>query len=364
LSDNQQKTHLVGVIGAGPAGHFAAQYLARQGVQVVLFNRDIKPGGLVEYGIFPDKHKIRKGLQAQFYRILEMPNVHYQGNILIGQNGDFKLDQLRNVGFQAFMVTTGAQKCHWLGLPGEELRGVYQANNIVFFYNRYPENAHMRPSFGKRVLIIGLGNVMLDIVHYLTMDKAPHTVTAVGRRGPVEVKFDKPSLVPVACCLDMDEVRGAVNSVLPEVRSVSGNVEAFYSLLEGARDKAGACPSQLSFQMRFLRSPRRIIGDEHGNVKEVVFEVNRLEVENGKVISSGTGEQETVSADTVIFSIGSRVDEGFGLSVAHGNFITTPTPRFPVDGISYEVYNPELCTHCEDIFVSGWASGGFGAQGC
>jgi ferredoxin/flavodoxin---NADP+ reductase len=69
----------VAVIGAGPAGLYAAQYLARQGVQVVLFNRDIKPGGLAEYGIFPDKHKMRTGLMAQFKSILRMPGVRYMG---------------------------------------------------------------------------------------------------------------------------------------------------------------------------------------------------------------------------------------------------------------------------------------------
>jgi len=63
----------------------------------------------------------------------------------------------------------------------------------------------------------------------------------------------------------------------------------------------------------------------------------------------------TLPADTVIFSIGSQVDPGFGLPIANGHFLTTPVPRYPVDGISYEVYNPELCVHCEDIFVSGWA---------
>jgi len=187
LPEKPHPTHLVAVIGAGPAGLYAAQHLARQGVQVILFNRDIKPSGLAEYGIFPDKQKMRKGLQAQFWRILEMPNVHYQGNVVIGQAGDIKLDQLRKAGCQAFMITTGAQKSNWLGLPGEDLKGVYQANDIVFYYNSYPEQKNLKPAFGGHVLIIGVGNVMLDIVHYLMKARSQHIVTAVGRRGPAEV---------------------------------------------------------------------------------------------------------------------------------------------------------------------------------
>jgi ferredoxin/flavodoxin---NADP+ reductase len=64
---------------------------------------------------------------------------------------------------------------------------------------------------------------------------------------------------------------------------------------------------------------------------------------------------ETMSADTIIFSIGSQVDPGLGLPVAQGNYLTSPEPRFPIDDISYEAYNPDLCVNCEDIFVCGWA---------
>ncbi len=355
MLENGLQTHLVAVIGAGPAGLFSAQYLARQGVQVVLFNRDIKPGGLAEYGIFPDKYKMRQGLQAKFRRILSMPNVHYQGNVVIGQSGDFRLDQLRQAGFQAFMVTTGASECNWLGLPGEDLDGVYQANEIVFYYNRLPEKAQLHPRFGRRILIIGVGNVMLDIVHYLEKEGVSCTVTAVGRRGPAEVKFDKPTLVQVAGCLDMDDIRKEVTAAFPAVRSVGEDVDDFYSFLEKTREKASTCSSEIRIRLRFLRSPRRLVRDEGGQVKEVVLEKNHLKLEDGKVTSYRTGVMETLPADTVIFSIGSRVDEDFGLPVIGGHFATTPTPSFPVEGISYEVYNPDLNVKCEDIFVSGWA---------
>lgn len=359
MSDKRQ--YLVAVIGAGPAGLYAAQYLARQGVQVVLFNRDIKPGGLAEYGIFPDKHKMRKGLLTHFRRILGMPSVIYQGNVTIGQSGDIKLDQLRRAGFQAFMVTTGAQQNNWLGLPGEDLGGVYHANSIVFHYNRLPGNAVQRIELGQEVVVIGVGNVMLDIVHYIKQNHHDCKVTAYGRRGPTEVKFDMETLEPVAGCLDLDAIKAAVEESSPAVENVGKNLESFFSILTGAREKSIECDSDLRFKMKFLRTPRRLIGDgsaQKGSgerVRAIEFEINQLIVEDGIVGSRGTGKTEIVPADTVIFSIGSHVDPGFGLPVGSGNYLTTSNPRFPVDGISYEVYNPDLCAYCEDIFVSGWA---------
>jgi ferredoxin--NADP+ reductase len=107
--------------------------------------------------------------------------------------------------------------------------------------------------------------------------------------------------------------------------------------------------------MKFLYSPKEIIGDDEGRVKAIRFERNELVQEGNRVNPKGTGEMVVVPVDTVVFSIGSRVDAGFGLPVAHGNFITTSNPRFPIDGISYEVYNEDLCSTCDDVFVSGWA---------
>ena len=66
----QDPQYMVAIVGAGPAGLFAARKLAEGGARVVLFNRDIKPGGLAEYGIYPDKLKMKQGLRAQFQQIL------------------------------------------------------------------------------------------------------------------------------------------------------------------------------------------------------------------------------------------------------------------------------------------------------
>ena len=112
----------VAVIGAGPAGLFGARELANLGARVVLFNRDLKPGGLAEYGIYPNKHTMKNGLRKQFKQVLDVPNITYYGNVTIGENADLTLDDLRALGFQAMLVTAGAQGTKWLGLPGEDLR--------------------------------------------------------------------------------------------------------------------------------------------------------------------------------------------------------------------------------------------------
>ncbi len=188
MSDKLGSKSLVAVIGAGPAGIYASNYLAQRGVEVVLFNRDIKPGGLVEYGIFPGKTKLRNGLLNYLNRVLNLPNIHYFGNVKIGRDGDISLDQLRWAGFQAIMVTTGAQNSNWLGLPGEDLKGVYHANEIVFHYNNFPEFAQKSYRIGRHVAVIGVGNVTMDIVNYLSLKNTERVVTAYARRGPAEVK--------------------------------------------------------------------------------------------------------------------------------------------------------------------------------
>src|SRR3989304_5504240 len=78
----------VAVVGAGPAGLFAARELATLGARVTIFNRDIKPGGLAEYGIYPDKHTMKSGLRKQFRQIMDLPNLDYYGNVTVGAQGD------------------------------------------------------------------------------------------------------------------------------------------------------------------------------------------------------------------------------------------------------------------------------------
>ena len=130
--------YLVAVVGAGPAGLYASRELVKAGCRVALFNRDVKPGGLAEYGIFHNKLKMKTGLRKQFASILEDPQVEYYGNVEVCEEGDLTLQDLIDLGLQAVLVTVGAQGTKWLGLPGEDLEGVYHAKDVVYYYNHLP----------------------------------------------------------------------------------------------------------------------------------------------------------------------------------------------------------------------------------
>ena len=186
-----ENNYFVAVIGAGPAGLFGARELATQGMHVAVFNRDVKAGGLAEYGIYPEKHIMKEGLRKQFRQTLELPNIDYYGNVTVGTHGDLTLDELRALGFDAVLVAAGAQGTKSLGLPGEELEGVYHAKDVVFFYNKLPPFSQKKFRFGKRCAIIGAGNVMVDIARHLINVQKVDEVTAVVRRGPGEVNFTK-----------------------------------------------------------------------------------------------------------------------------------------------------------------------------
>jgi len=347
--------HLVAVIGAGPAGLFAARQLAQEGVHVVLFNRDVKPGGLAEYGIYPDKHKMKEGLRAQFRQTLNLPGVEYAGNVSIGQKGDFSLEDLQAMGFQALMVTVGAQGTKWLGLPGEHLRGVFHAKDIVYYYNHLPPFSESKFDIGRRVAVIGVGNVMLDIAHWLITDQKVDEVIAIARRGPAEVKFARAEMEYVAANLDMAAYDAELRRVGPAMRLLAQDPQEARSLIEAARAKAAVTNSLTRFRLMFLASPVRMTGDESGRVQLLELENNRLSLSNGQVKARGLGTYQSLEVDTVIFAIGDRVDEGVGLPVEDNAYVKNPNPCFSVEGLCYEVYDPVKCIPLDGLFVAGWS---------
>ena len=120
------------VIGAGPAGLFAARKIAAAGHRVAIFNRDVKPGGLAEYGIYPQKFHMKGGLRKQFTKILDMPNVDYYGNLQIGEQAALSIGGLRDWNPAAMVFAVGAQGTKKLGLPAKKPKASIPPR-IMFF---------------------------------------------------------------------------------------------------------------------------------------------------------------------------------------------------------------------------------------
>src|SRR5437016_13380791 len=117
--------HLIVVVGAGPAGLAVANVMSKQGHEVVVLNRDIKFGGLAEYGIFSNKHKLRGGLRKGYWEILTRPNVHYFGNVMVGNGYHLTGSELLGQGPRAVVLSTGAQGLETVGVEGDLVRGVH-----------------------------------------------------------------------------------------------------------------------------------------------------------------------------------------------------------------------------------------------
>ena len=352
---NHRSQYLVAVVGAGPAGLFAARQLALAGAHVALFNRDIKPGGLAEYGIYPDKHKMKEGLRKQFRNLLAMPQIDYFGYVTVGAGGDLGLDDLRAAGFQAVLVTVGAQGTKWLGLPGEDLRGVYHAKDLVYHYNKLPPYSTQEFAIGRRAAIIGVGNVMLDIAHWLVHDLKVDEVVAVARRGPSEVKFDKAEMEYVAANLDVGALDAELERVRARVETVGQDIAHARTYILAGLAGAEAPVSETRFRLEFLGSPHRIVDDGQGGVAGLEVEETLLVAVGNDTKAKGTGTFRVIPADTVVFAIGDKVDESFGLPVKWNAFVKNAEPRFPVAGLSYEAYDPEANGPVEGVFVAGWS---------
>jgi ferredoxin--NADP+ reductase len=347
--------HLVVVVGAGPAGIYAARQLAAEGVQVILLNRDIKPGGLAEYGIYYDKYKMKDGLRKQFRQILAMPGIHYIGNVTVGQKGDITLADLRELGCQAIMVTAGAQGTKWLGLPGENLKGVYHAKDIVYHYNKLPPYSTQEFRVQGRVALVGVGNVMMDIAHWAIRDLKVDEVIAVARRGPAEVKFTKKELEYVSANLDVPALDAELARCAPFMQEVGQDVQAAREYLLSGLPKALEAVSATRLRFEFLASPTGMIGNERGQVIGLEVEDTKLVPKGNDTKAVGLGVRRILDVDSIVFCIGDKVDESFGLPVQWNEFVKNPNPCYPIDGVSYEAYDPQENRPLEGIFVAGWS---------
>ncbi|MFS3128634.1 FAD-dependent oxidoreductase [Nocardioides sp. Bht2] len=196
----------VAIVGAGPAGIYAADQLIKSGTEVSidLFERLPAPYGLVRYGVAPDHPRIKEIIKA-LQRVLAQPQVRFIGNVSLGS--DIKLEELREF-YDAVVVSTGAMADRELGIPGEDLPGSYGAADFVSWYDAHPDVEQSWPLDARSVAVIGVGNVALDVARILAKTGDEMLVTDIpqhvyeglkaktttdvhvfARRGPAYAKF-------------------------------------------------------------------------------------------------------------------------------------------------------------------------------
>jgi len=349
-------SHVILVAGAGPAGMAVASSLAKAGHEIVILNRDIKFGGLAEYGIFPAKLKLRGGLKKQYWELLERPNVHYFGNVSIGNGKDLTVDEVRNLGASAVVFSIGAQGTKAIGVEGDSAKGVFHAKDVVYHFNRLPGFGDRPFEMGKHVAVIGAGDVMVDIAHWLVRYKKVERVTAIVRRGPAERKYNPKEIRSVCANMDVAGIASEVARIKDRLAAVGQNAD---EILKGLTDEFTKCEPKVSetkMGFKFLASPKRILVDGNNQVRGLEMEDNKLEPKGEDTAAVGLKQFYEFPCDSVVFAVGDKVDETVGLPYKSGLFVTNPnkTGNDPDDAL-FQAYDETAGRVMEGVFLAGWA---------
>jgi NADPH-dependent glutamate synthase beta subunit-like oxidoreductase len=320
----------IAIVGAGPAGFYAAEALvsACPGCELDLFERLPTPYGLIRSGVAPD-HQTTKAVQDTFEKTAQLNNLRFIGNVEVGR--DVSLDQLR-ASYDAVILACGASVDAPLGIPGDKLPGVYGATAFVGWYNGHPDHAGLDPRLDEAgAVVIGNGNVAIDIARILSKsgselasgDIADHAmrqiiastisdVHIVGRRGPVEAKFTNVELQELGelqhtvTLAEASQIPSAVDDTLSarDRRVKAKNLECFKAFAS-----ADAASRDRRIRFQFNARPVKVIGERR--VEAVCFE--RTRVEQGRVI--GTGETFDIPCGLVVYAIGYRPSPDLVLTV-------------------------------------------------
>ena len=213
----------VAIVGAGPAGIYAADILSKIDVDVSidLFERLPAPFGLVRYGVAPDHPRIKQIIVA-LHKVLERGDIRLLANVDYGV--DVKLEDLRQF-YDAVIFSTGSIRDAALTIPGIDLEGSYGAADFVSWYDGHPDVPRTWPLNAKEVAVLGAGNVALDVARilakhaddllpteipanvYETLKASPVTdVHLFARRGPAQVKFSPLELRELGHVPDVDVI--------------------------------------------------------------------------------------------------------------------------------------------------------------
>jgi ferredoxin--NADP+ reductase len=348
--------HVILLIGAGPAGMAVASTLAKAGHEVIILNRDIKFGGLAEYGIFPAKLKLRGGLKKQYWELLERPNVHYFGNVSVGNGKDLTVNEVKNFGASAVVFSIGAQGTKAIGVEGDSAKGVFHAKDVVYHFNRLPGFGDRPFEMGKHVAIIGAGDVMVDISHWLVRYKKVERVTAIVRRGPAERKYNPKEIRAICANMDMEGITKEVARIKDRLTAVGQNPEKVFTSLTGEFTKCEPIVSDTKMGFKFLASPKRILVDGKNRVRGLEMEDNKLEPKGDDTVAVGLKQYYEFLCDSVIFAVGDKVDETVGLPYKSGMFVTNPnkTGNDPDDAL-FQAYDETTGKILDGVFLAGWA---------
>ena len=314
------------IVGAGPSGFYTAgQLLAVDAPQfaVDLYDRLPTPYGLVRSGVAPDHPKIKSVTRA-YDRTSEHERFRFFGHVELG--GDITREHLLEH-YHVVCYTIGTSTDKRLGIPGEDLRGSHPATEFVAWYNGHPDHSGLEVDLrAKQVVVIGAGNVAIDVARMLALapselavtDTADHAIavlstsgieeiTILARRGPLQAAFTNPEL------LEMGELeRGDVEVVGGELDDLSAvalqeadktrrrNVEILHDY--AARPKTG---KPITVRFRFLASPVELLGDANEHIRAVKIENNAIVARDDHSLAArGTGTFEEIPAQLVFRSIG------------------------------------------------------------
>lgn len=312
------------VVGAGPAGFFTADALLRceaPRFDVDVFERLPTPFGLVRAGVAPDHQKI-KAVTRTFERTAAQARFRFLGNVEVGR--DLSAEELR-AHYDQVVYAVGSSSDRRLGIPGEELAGCHAATAFVGWYNAHPDFRDFPFDLGvERAVVVGAGNVAMDISRVLLKDPAElartdiarHAVAALStsrirevvllaRRGPAHAAFDPRELADIAALpgvgveLDLAQVEADARAATDLDGRQHKNLELMRELGQ-ARP-----PRERRLRLEFHASPVAVLGERR--VEGVRVERNATVREaDGTLVARGTGHTFELAAGLVFRSIGYR----------------------------------------------------------
>src|SRR3954469_15115752 len=302
----------VAVVGAGPAGFYACEDLLKNGFEVDLYDVLPPPFGLVRAGVAPDHPKL-KTVTRRYEKTAAMEGFRFFGGVELGSDIT-RADLFER--YHAVIYAVGTSDDNRLGIAGEDREGSHSATEFVAWYNGHPDYAdHEFDLSATRAVVIGNGNVAIDVARMLVLDPdeisitdtADHAIAGLaaaqvehvimlGRRGPAQAAFTNPEL------LELGELQRSDVIVHPEDLELDQYSRAW---LEEHGDKTSRRNVEIlteysqreptgkshRIELRFLRSPLELLGDDdEGAVSAIRVGINRIEPDaNGNLRAVPTG---------------------------------------------------------------------------